>query len=241
MAAAAAIESCHSELCGVGSEPKRERFELLKARLSAIPPPIPAEGRISTAIPELDRLLEGGFPAGGVATLEGATGGWSLAAGIVARSTRRGLVAILDDGSLYPPALAEAGASLERVLVVPARKALPAARAADILLRARICRLILMPAFAVRDAVWERLAKLAHRGGALLIVVAAHAGVALGAAAGVRLHCSLERTIMRGRSGLWGSIDGFELAVDVRKDRWKTPGRVAHVRVEREECDAALR
>ena len=81
-------------------------------------------GIVPTAIPELDRLLGGGFPAGAVATLEGATGRWSLAAGLAAGMTRRGLVAILDDGSLYPPALAEAGACLERVLVVPARKAL---------------------------------------------------------------------------------------------------------------------
>lgn len=241
MTVAAAIESVHPELGAVGAESRRERFELLKARLNAAPAVLPAGGFISTAVPELDRLLEGGFPLGGVATLEGVSGAWSLAAGILASTTRRGLVAILDDGGLYPPALVEAGVSLERVLVIPAGKALAAARAADILLRARICRLILMPAVAVRGAVWERLATLAYRSGALLIVVVAHAGAALSAAAVVRLHCTLERILMRGRSGLWGSIDGFELSVDVRKYRCKSAGRTTRVRVDREERDAALR
>jgi hypothetical protein len=226
-----------------GAQPsRRESFELLKARLSASSSTLPVEGILPTAIPELDRLLDGGFPAGVVATLEGETGRWSLAAGLVARMTRRSLVAILDDGTLYPPALAEAGACLERVLIVPARTALAFARAADILLRSRICRLVLMPAVALRDAVWERLAKLAHRSGVLLIVVAARAGAALSAAAGVRLHCALERILMHGGQGLWGSIAGFELCVDVRKHKHMAAGRSARVRVTREGMrDAALR
>jgi hypothetical protein len=210
---------------------RKERFELLKAQLSAKPAALPVEGLVPTAIPELDRLLDGGFPAGIVATLEGTTGGWSLAAGLVARITRRSLVAILDDGALYPPALVEAGAALERVLVVPARKALAMARAADILLRSRICRLVLMPFVTLRDAVWDRLAKLAHRSGALLIVVAERAGAALSAVAGVRLHCALERVLVHGGRGLWGTIAGFELNVDVRKHKYMAPGRTGRVRV----------
>jgi hypothetical protein len=218
-----------------------EGFELLKARLRA-KPALPVEGLIPTAIPELDRLLDGGFPAGIVATLEGGTGRWSVAAGLVARMTRRSLVAVLDDGALYPPALAEAGACLERVLIVPARKALAMARAADILLRSRICRLVLMPAISLRDAVWARLATLAHRSGVLLIVVAARAGAVLTAAAGVRLHCALERIVTHGQRGLWGTVAGFELSVGVRKHKLMTAGRTARIRVGRAEMlDAALR
>jgi len=216
------------------SSTRRERFELLKARLAAKPVTLPAEAVVPTAVPELDGLLGGGFPAGSIAALEGETGCWSLAAGLVATITRRSLVAILDDGSLYPPALAEAGASLERVLVVPARKALTMARAADILLRSRICRLVLMPAVALRDAVWERLAKLAHRSGVLLIVVAARAVAALSAVAAVRLHCALVRVLVHGRRGLWGTLAGFELSISVRKHKHMAAGgsvcvRVAHV------------
>ncbi len=214
---------------------KDEGFGLLKIRLSANFPSLPAERLISTAIPELDRLLSGGFPAGIVATLEGRTGGWSLAASLVARMTRRNLVAILDDGALYPPALAEAGACLERVLVVPARKALAIARAADILLRSHICRLVLMPGVALRDTVWARLAKLAHRSGVLLIVVAECAGAALSAAAGLRLHCTLDRILMNGQRGLWGTVAGFELCIDVRKHKHMVVGHTALVRVKHED------
>ncbi len=234
--AAPAVQACHPERA------KRVEFELLKARLNARPATLPVEPLLPTAIPELDLLIGGGFPSGAVATLEGQTGRWSLAAGLVARVTRRNLVAILDDGALYPPALVDAGASLERVLIVPARKALAMARAVDILLRSRICRLVLMPGVALRDAVWVRLAKLAHRSGVLLLVVAARAGAALSAAAEMRLHCTLERVLTNGQRGLWGTIAGFELRVDVRKHKHMAAGRAARMRVEREEMrDAALR
>jgi hypothetical protein len=220
-----------------GAERRRE-FERLKERLSAKQPPaLPVEQLVPTGIAAVDELLCGGFPAGILATLEGETGRWSLAAGLAARMTRRSLVAIVDDGGLYPPALAEAGASLERVLVVPARKALAMARAADILLRSRICRLVLMPFVTLRDAVWERLAKLAHRSGALLIVVAAQAGAALSAVAGVRLQCTLERIHMLGRHGVWGAVDGFELRVGVRKHKHMAAGRATRVTVQ---CHSAL-
>jgi hypothetical protein len=221
---------------------RRKAFEALKSELSATAslPFLPIEGTVATAIPELDRLLAGGFPSGSVATLEGATGRWSVAAGLVSAMTRRSLVAILDDGALYPPGLADAGACLERVLIVPVRKALEVARAADILLRSRICRLILMPAIAVRDSIWARLATLAHRNGVLLIVMATRAGAALSAAAELRLHCALERIIMRGTHGLWGGFAGFELRVNLRKHKHILPGRQARVRVG-EVSGAALR
>jgi hypothetical protein len=213
-------------------EGRREAFMALKAELSGRPSlsPQPVEGTVATAIPELDRLLAGGFPSGSVATLEGATGRWSVAAGLVSAMTRRSLVAILDDGALYPPGLADAGACLERVLIVPVRKALEVARAADILLRSRICRLILMPAIVLRDSIWVRLATLAHRNGVLLIVMATRAGAALSAVAELRLHCARERIIMRGTHGLWGGFAGFELRVNLCKHRHVLPGRQARVR-----------
>jgi hypothetical protein len=214
------------------AEDRRRAFEALKVRLSAaIPlPSLPAAELEHSVIPELDRLLGGGLPRGTVATLEGSTGRWSLAAGLMARATRRSLVAILDDGALYPPGLAEAGVRLERVLVVPARKALATVRAVDILLRSRICRLVLMPAIALRDSVWTRLATLAHRSGGILIVMAPDAGASLSAAAGLRLHCELERVTMHGTHGLWGTFGGFELHVDVRKHKHMAPGRHAALR-----------
>jgi hypothetical protein len=244
MAALAAPQPCHTE----PSRSIRKRdFEALKTRLSAqVRPVLSLEDAVQTAIPELDRLLGGGLPSGAVATLEGATGRWSLAAGLAAKITRRGLVAILDDGTLYPPALAQAGVSLDRVLVVPARTALKIVRAVDVLLRSRICRLVVMPAIALRDVVWARLAQLAHRSGVLLIVMAERAGASLSAIAELRLHCALDRFFMHGTRGLWGSVSGFELCVDVRKHKHHVAGRTARIRVGHPELvegrpDAALR
>ena len=218
MTASAALQASSSGLIEKEARGKREAFESLKVRLSR-KPSLPVDALIPTAIPQLDRLLGGGLPAGTLATLEGTGGRWSLAAGLLAAMTRRSLVAILDDGGLYPPDLAETGACLERVLIVPARKALAMARAADILLRSQICGLVLMPAAALRDAVWERLAKLAHRSGVLLVVIAPQAGAALSAAAGVRLHCVLERIVIKGGRGLWGTMSGFDLCVALRKHK----------------------
>ncbi|MBV8198622.1 MAG: hypothetical protein JO263_10830 [Candidatus Eremiobacteraeota bacterium] len=192
-------------------------------------PPVKVDGLIPTAIPELDELLGGGLPPGSVAAFEGATGRWSLAAGIVAGMTRRSLVAILDDGALYPPALAEAGARLDRVMIVPARTPLENVRAADILLRGRVCRLVLMPAINVRDAVWTRLAKLAHRSGVILLVVTARAGASLRATAELCVQCAPERVTVRGSHGLWSMFAGFELCVGIGKHRHMRCGRTAYM------------
>ena len=209
---------------------RRTAFAALKAELSA-------QSRLrestkptlASAIPDLDRLLCGGFPEGAIATLEGATGRWSVAAALAATTTRHGLVAIVDDGSLYPPSLAEAGVRLERLIVVPAKTALQIARAVDILLRARICRLVLMPAVALRDAVWTRLSTLAQRSGAVVLVMAATAGAALSVVAEMRVHCALERALMYGTHGVWGCFAGFKLSVDLRKHRFALAGDSAHL------------
>jgi hypothetical protein len=225
-------------LAAVSAAQKKD-FEALKARLSAqLRPVLSLEDAVPTAIPDLDRLLGGGLPNGAVVTLEGATGRWSLAAALARRLTHCGLVAILDDGTLYPPGLAQAGVALERVLVVPARKALQIVRAVDILLRSRTCRLVVMPAITVRDRVWTRLAQLAHRSGVLLIVMAERAGASLSSIAELRLNCALEQYVMDGTRGLWGSFAGFELCVDVRKHKHMLAGGSAHIRVGK---NAALR
>jgi hypothetical protein len=209
---------------------RRTAFAVLKAELSAqCRLRESTKPTLASTIPDLDRLLCGGFPEGAIATLEGATGRWSVAAALAATTTRRGLVAIVDDGNLYPPSLAQAGVRLERVIVVPAKKALQIARAVDILLRARICRLVLMPAVALRDAVWTRLATLAQRSGAVVLVMAACAGAALRGVAEVRVHCALERALMYGTHGVWGCFAGFKVALDLRKHRFAPAGDCAYL------------
>lgn len=188
----------------------------------------PAQGRVlASAIPGLDHLLGGGFPTGSVVTLEGlglSAGRWSVVARLLAQVTGRGLAAVIDDGALYPPSLAAAGVRLERLLVVPAQTALRIARAADILLRSRICRIVVMPLATLRAAVWARLAGLAHRMDALLVVVSAGAAQELPIATGLRLHCGLERAIVQGTRGLWCRFDGYDLRAELRKHRRSAPG-----------------
>ncbi len=199
----------------------REAFATLKAGLNAsvVPSRLPVEALIPSAIPALDRLLGGGFPRGALVTLEGATGRWSIAARLLAQVTGRALAAIVDDGALYPPDLARAGVRLDRVLIAPACTPLSTARAADILVRSRACRLVLMSAPNLRAAVWTRLAGLAHRAGVLLIAIVSHASVQLAAAATLRLDCTLERLIVHGSRGLWCSFAGYDVRAHVRKQK----------------------
>lgn len=217
---------------------RRAAFTALKAELSGaarggVRPAL--EDLISTAVPELDRVLGGGFPRGLLATLEGSAGRWSIAARLAALVTQRALAAVIDDGGLYPPDLARAGARLDRVPIVPARTPLGIARAADLLLRSRACRLIVMPAAPLRPAVWNRLATLAHRTSTLLVVVLGAADRAgahgpLVAAAGLRLHCTRERLIVAGSRGLWCSFAGYDVRAEVRKHKSSTLGASARVR-----------
>jgi hypothetical protein len=220
----------------------REAFADLRSRfgrLSATVPPV--EGLIPSAIPGLDRLLGGGFPRGALLALEGQAGRWSIAARLLAQATVRGLAAVVDDGGLYPPTLAQAGVRLDRLLVVPASSALGVARAVDILVRSRACRVVLMPAVALRDAVWHRLAGLAHRSGVLLIAIADRAGTALSAAAGLRLHCVRERIVAHGSRGLWCGIVGYEIAAVLRKHKNARAGDSVRLRVVAAPDGAALR
>jgi hypothetical protein len=223
------------------SESRREAFAALRAGLSGAGGPsarVSLENLIPSEIPALDDLLGGGFPRGTLVTLEGNAGRWSIAARLVANVTRRGVAAIVDDGGLYPPSLASAGARLDRVLVVPARTPLGVARATDILLRSRAARLILLPAVSLRDAVWTRLAGLAHRTGVLLVAIVApqaecrdaRAGASLTAASGLRLHCALERVAIHGTRGLWCSFSGFELRAELRKHKRASHGASAQLR-----------
>jgi hypothetical protein len=213
-------------------------FAALKAELAnaAFAAPRPRiESRIPSAVPAIDRVLGGGFPNGSLVTLEGPAGRWSIAASLVASVTRRSAAAIVDDGALYPPDLARSGARLERVLVVPAQSPLTVARAADVLVRSKACRLVLVPAPELRAAVWMRLAGLAHRTGILLVAVvppdAPSARIApLAAAAALRLYCTRGRMEIVGKRGLWCTIAGYDVCAEVRKNRTAAPEKRAVAR-----------
>jgi len=208
-------------------DPRRERFQALKTRLHAAPGAagISLDNVLPTAITALDALLGGGFPTGSLVTLEGpgSSGRWSIAAALLAGATRRGLGAVIDGGELYPPSLEAAGVRLDRLLIVPAKTPVGAARAADLLLRSRAVRVVVMGAVSLRAAVWTRLANLAQRAGVLLLVVAERVWPELSASASLRVGFSIERALLHGTRGLWGTLAGFDLCAQVRK-RKRTPG-----------------
>ena len=197
-------------------------FQELRSRFHTAGLPASARERaISTGLETVDRLLGGGMPAGVLLTLEGAgsAGCRSVAAALLAVATRRGLGAIIDGGDLYPPHLEAAGVRLDRLLIVPARTPLGIARAADLLLRSRTAGVVVMAATALRAAVWIRLASLAHKAGAVLVVLAVRVSAELAAAAAVRVGCRIGVPCVAGSHGIWGTFTGFDVRAQVRKNK----------------------
>jgi hypothetical protein len=217
--------------------PARTDFQELKARFhaAAAAPRVGREPLFPTAIASIDALLGGGLPCGSLVTLEGCgtAGARSIAAALLAQATRSGLGAIIDGGELYPPSLEAAGVRLDRLLIVPAGTPVRAARAADLLLRSRVARVVVMavcggtPAATLRAAVWARLASLAHKAGAVLVVLAVASVppvrtiAELSAAATVCLSCRIARPVHTGTRGIWGVFTGFELQAELRKHKFR--------------------
>lgn len=201
---------------------RRAAFHELRLRLAGREGfvPSPGEGLQPTGLPALDRVLGGGLPAAALIALEGA-GSWSLAAALLAGATVKGLAAAVDDGSLYPPALAAARVDLDRLLVVhPPQEALAQARAADLLLRPGSFALVLLAAPPVAHPVWQRLSTLCERGGSSLLVVdATSAGPQAAAPASVRLRCEIEEGLWEGPAGHLCRLAGYRVRVVLRKHR----------------------
>lgn len=188
---------------------------------------------IRTGFAELDRALGGGFARGAIATLEGcaSSGRTALAARLLAVGTGSGLVAAVDDGTLYPPALAQAGVRLDRLMVMPASDPVGIARAADILLRSHAFGIVLMPAVTVKAAVWTRLASLAHHSNALLVALGVEAANELGYFASARVQCALARVFWTHASGPFCELAGYDIRAAVIKNKRAAPGAIASIRV----------
>jgi hypothetical protein len=202
--------------------PSSSIFQELRTRFHASGFPVRSRERaISTGLEAIDRLLGGGVPFGALMTLEGAgsAGSRSLAAALLAVATHRGLGAIIGAGDLYPPDLEAAGVRLDRLLVVPADTPLAIARAADLLLRSRTVTVVVMTVAALRSAVWMRLASLAHKAGAVLVVLASRISAELAAAAAVRVGCRIGELCAAGTHGIWGAFTGFDVQAEVRKNK----------------------
>ncbi len=174
-----------------------------------------------TGLPELDALLSGGFVRGSIATLEGppSSGRTAVLAAALARATQSGLAAAVDDGTLYPPDLESAGVCLDRLLLVQAAAPVQIARAADILLRSRAFGIVSISAVPLRTAVWSRLAGLAHKAAAVLLVAGTAADRDLPAFATTRLRCAIERVVWSDAPAQLRELAGYEIAAGVIKHR----------------------
>lgn len=207
---------------------RREAFQALKAGLQA--PLVAADGTVvSSGFPELDEALGGGFPRGTIASLEGpaSSGRMAIAARMLATASQTGLVAAIDDRSLYPPDLALAGVRLERLLVVSVKAELEIPRAADIVLRSQAFEVLLIPALRFKAAVWSRLATIAHRANVLLVTLGGDASSELAYFASTRVGCSIERVLWTNASGLFCELAGYEIHTQTLKHKRSAPGKHA--------------
>lgn len=98
----------------------------IRALLKRKAPFVGERGGRPSGLPEIDQLLSGGFVKGGITVLTGLSGSgrMSIAAHLIAEETRAARpVAWIDaKGTLYPPALANLGVRLNRMLVVRGAK-----------------------------------------------------------------------------------------------------------------------
>jgi hypothetical protein len=207
----------------------RETLERRHREASAAAFALGEDALVRTQIPELDRILGGGFPRGTIAALEGqpSSGRSALAARLLATATGRGLGALIGE-DLFAPALAAAGVRLERLLCVPVTEPVGIARAADIVLRSGAFGVVVIPALpsgrGTGSATWTRLASLAHRANALLVAVGVEPSTELRYFASVCLETTIERVRWNGESGHLCELAGYDVRASVRKHKRAAPG-----------------
>jgi len=190
--------------------------------------------RLATGIPEIDRLLGGGFPRGRLSEIAGAasSGRTSLALALLAGSTGAGEVAaVVDCADAFDPGSAQsAGVLLDRVLWSCTPRTPQALRFAERLLEAHGFALVLLD-LAIPDlrsvpATALRLARRAESTGTALVVLTRTR--ALGTAAEVAIELAPARTRFTGTPAL---LEGLDVQVSLVRHR-NTPGpRHATVRL----------
>lgn len=183
---------------------------------------------VRTGMNDLDRILDGGVPAGAITELvapRASAGRTSITMAVVTAATRRGEVVgwIDTDDSLDSRSLVAAGAILRRVLWVRPRghdARRQALKAADLILAAGgfgvlVLDLLNASAASIPDATWVRLA---HRlGGSRTSLIVLTSEVLAGTQAYMRLSCR--------------NCRGSEIEVAVIKHRGSPPGGRAHIRL----------
>ncbi len=190
--------------------------------------------RLATGIPEIDRLLEGGFPRGRLSEIAGAasSGRTSMALALLAHSTATGeVVAVVDCADAFDPGSAHsAGVLLDRVLWVRTPRTPQALRCAERLLEAHGFALVLLdlaiPDLRCVPATALRLARRAESTGTALVVLTRTR--ALGTAAEVAIELAPARTRFTGTPAL---LEGLDVQVNLVRHRNTSGPRHATVRL----------
>ncbi|HSK77678.1 MAG TPA: hypothetical protein VLQ45_14605 [Thermoanaerobaculia bacterium] len=188
---------------------------------------------IPTALPALDRLLEGGLPKGQLVELIGArsSGRFSTLLSVLAARTGVGEAAALVDlgDGLDPETAAAMGVDLERLLWVRPEKLKDALAAAEMLLGAGFPLVVLdlgpPPVRGGRgvEAAWLRLARAARAHGAALLVGSPYR--VTGTAPAVVLKAGKARPAWLGGEGSPRLLAGVSSRLTLEKCRGRLPGQ----------------
>ncbi len=191
------------------------------------------EGAFATAVPALDRLLDGGLPRGQLVELVGGrtSGRFSALLAVLAAATSVGEAAgfvDLGDG-LDPEAALALGADLERLLWLRPTALKDALAAAEMLLGSGFPLVVLdlgqPPVKGGRgiEAGWLRLARAARAHDAALLVSTPYR--VSGTAANVVLKAERARAAWQGQGAAPRLLAGIAASLVLEKRRGQLPGR----------------
>lgn len=197
------------------------------------------ESVLRTAVPALDRLLEGGLPKGQLVELVGSrtSGRFSTVLATIAAATSIGeAAALVDLGDGLDPVAAEAlGADLQRLLWLRPHNLKQALAAAEMVLASGFPLVVLdlgMP--PVRggrgvEAAWLRIARAARAHNAALLVSTPYR--VSGTAAGVVLKAERARAFWQGEDGAIRLLSGASCSLELEKQRGRLPGQAEEMRL----------
>ncbi|HEY0511428.1 MAG TPA: hypothetical protein VGH73_05970 [Thermoanaerobaculia bacterium] len=201
------------------------------------------EGAFATAVPVLDRLLDGGLPRGQLVELVGSrtSGRFSTLLAALAAATGAGEAAALVDlgDGLDPEVARSLGADLERLLWVRPARLKEALAATEMLIAGGFpvvaLDLGLPPVRGGRgvESAWLRLARAARAHDAVLLVGTPYR--VSGTAAAVVLQAGRWHASWRGGGVSPWLLDGFAARVELEKCRGRLPGRSEDLRLTVEE------
>lgn len=197
------------------------------------------EGAFPTAVPVLDRLLDGGLPRGQLVELVGSrtSGRFSTLLSALAAATSVGEAAALVDlgDSLDPESAAALGIDLSRLLWARPAKLKEALAAAEMLLDGGFplvaVDLGMPPVRGGRgiEAAWLRLARAARAHDAALLVGSPYR--VTGTAAAAVLQAGRGRAAWQGEEGSPRLLAGITARVELEKCRGRLPGQSEDLRL----------